>query len=191
MLLPRTAPASAAVAASSNELAAAAYRLGRLPPRLRTSGTFHASANSPVRTVCSTRLSRPAASLTSSLSRSNSRSIHLTPSLSRFHFLLSHAVQGKPPEPEPQYRYVDEKGVPLPDHLQPVPPQGGAKKQIGWPKGTAIGEWRESLLGGAEAGEDAMMVADISNDPAKGVAIGVADGVGSWSQNGIDPSLFS
>lgn len=36
------------------------------------------------------------------------------------------------------------------------------------------------------------MVATQGGEQADGdVAIGVADGVGSWSQNGVDPALFS
>ncbi|WFC97957.1 protein-serine/threonine phosphatase [Malassezia yamatoensis] len=52
-----------------------------------------------------------------------------------------------------------------------------------------VGKWRASLLEGGDAGEDALMItktADFSN-----VLIGVADGVGGWTENGIDPAHYS
>ena len=52
-----------------------------------------------------------------------------------------------------------------------------------------IGKWRASLLEGGDAGEDALMItktADFAN-----VLLGVADGVGGWTENGIDPAHYS
>ncbi|PWN22073.1 hypothetical protein BCV69DRAFT_307308 [Microstroma glucosiphilum] len=111
-----------------------------------------------------------------------SRGLHTTPCASRFRFLISHSFQGKPPEPD----------APQPSSSKAVPPR--PKKQIGWPNTSEIGKWREALLGGGEAGEDSLMVATIDGaaaEQAGDIAIGVADGVGSWSENGVDPALFS
>lgn len=113
----------------------------------------------------------------------SSRGLHSTPCASRFRFLISHAFQGKPPDP-------DASQPPSPPNAAPTRP----KKQIGWPNTSEIGKWREALLGGGEAGEDSLMVATIdgaASEQAGDIAIGVADGVGSWSENGVDPALFS
>lgn len=52
-----------------------------------------------------------------------------------------------------------------------------------------VGKWRATMLEGGDAGEDALMLAktaDFAN-----VLLGVADGVGGWTENGIDPAHFS
>ncbi len=68
--------------------------------------------------------------------------------------------------------------------------EDGAKRgQIGFPADSEIGRWRDELLRGGEAGEDSLMCTSMGS--AGDVAIGVADGVGGWTENGIDPSLFS
>lgn len=123
---------------------------------------------------------------------------------SHYHFLLSLAVQGKPGEPEietsPDGKYLDPStGKPLPEELQATAKEISQQRReknsrkIGWPSDTPIGQWRDSLLGEAQAGEDAVMVAQTqsSGDSSPDVAIGVADGVGSWSESGVDPALFS
>jgi protein phosphatase PTC7 len=112
----------------------------------------------------------------------SSRGLHSTACASRFRFLISHSFQGKPPDPDVPQPSSSKAGLPRP------------KKQIGWPNTSEIGKWRDGLLGGGEAGEDSLMVATIDGavaDQAGDIAIGVADGVGSWSENGVDPALFS
>jgi hypothetical protein len=51
-----------------------------------------------------------------------------------------------------------------------------------------LGRWRQALLKGGDAGEDALMV---SRQSDHAVLIGVADGVGGWTESGIDPAHFS
>lgn len=143
----------------------------------------------------------PSSSSSSSSSSSprQRRSIHSTPRMHRFSFLISHSFQGKPPDPEPSQpgRDDDDDDANRPRSSSsssasaspsptPTPP-----KQIGWPPSTPIGQWLTTLLGpDGSAGEDSLMV--VRNDAYPGdVALGVADGVGSWSQNGVDPALFS
>jgi len=50
-------------------------------------------------------------------------------------------------------------------------------------------KWRYSMLNGGDAGEDALMVSKSSDQSV--VLLGVADGVGGWSESGIDPSHYS
>lgn len=59
----------------------------------------------------------------------------------------------------------------------------------GFPLNTMIGEWVDQMLDKGEAGEDALVVSEMKG---KGDWIlAVADGVGGWSENGVDPALFS
>lgn len=118
--------------------------------------------------------------------------------------MLALAVQGKPGEPDLETtadgKFIDpQTGKALPDELQAMAKDVSEKRKeknarkIGWPSDTPIGAWRDSLLGEAQAGEDAVMVAETQPSATRSadVAIGVADGVGSWSENGVDPALFS
>ncbi|CAO1623152.1 unnamed protein product [Parajaminaea phylloscopi] len=111
-----------------------------------------------------------------------SRTFHTHTPRSRYAFLLSHSFKGKPPDPSPP--------APGPSDGQSAadPAAPPSVKQIGWPSQTPIGQWRDQLLGGGEAGEDSLMA--VRNERGD-TALGVADGVGSWSQSGIDPALFS
>ncbi|PKI83021.1 protein-serine/threonine phosphatase [Malassezia vespertilionis] len=52
-----------------------------------------------------------------------------------------------------------------------------------------LGKWRADLLEGGDAGEDALMISKSSS--CESVMMGVADGVGGWTESGIDPSHFS
>lgn len=52
-----------------------------------------------------------------------------------------------------------------------------------------LGLWRAKMLKGGDAGEDALMVANSPDQST--VLLGVADGVGGWTESGVDPSLYS
>ncbi|KAJ1308968.1 hypothetical protein OPQ81_004651 [Rhizoctonia solani] len=70
------------------------------------------------------------------------------------------------------------------------------KKTTAFPPDHPIAQWRNNLLQwenkklrSASAGEDFFYVARSINN--SGVSLGIADGVGGWSEDGVDPSLFS
>lgn len=149
-----------------------------------------------------------------SSSSSSLRSFSTTLRTRHYRFFLGIAAQGKPSEVDLEKsadgKFLDpETGKPLPEELQAAAQEVSNKRKdakargIGWPSDTPIGQWRDSLLGEVHSGEDAVMAAETQSpssqqqshdDPLAGrpdVAIGVADGVGSWSENGIDPALFS
>ena len=156
------------------------------------------------RLVSSSPLLVPSSSCSSSL-----RSFSTTLRTSHYRFFLGIAAQGKPTETELEKsedgKFLDpETGKPLPDELQAAAQQVSEKRKgakaagIGWPSDTPIGQWRDALLGEVQSGEDAVMAAETQPAPSSqqrtaepDIAIGVADGVGSWSENGIDPALFS
>lgn len=95
--------------------------------------------------------------------------------------LVGYAFAGKPRIPETQ----DGSG----STSNTTPPAPASLPRQGFPSQSAIGEWVDKMLKNGEAGEDALVVS-----PMKGKGdwiLGVADGVGGWSENGIDPALFS
>ncbi|KAH7343474.1 phosphatase 2C-like domain-containing protein [Rhizoctonia solani] len=70
------------------------------------------------------------------------------------------------------------------------------KKTVAFPSDHPIAQWRNNLLQwenkklrSASAGEDFFYVSQSINN--SGVSLGIADGVGGWSEDGVDPSLFS
>ncbi|CAE6447712.1 unnamed protein product [Rhizoctonia solani] len=70
------------------------------------------------------------------------------------------------------------------------------KKTIAFSRDHPIAQWRDSLLKwenkqlrSRSAGEDFFYVTQSINN--SGVSLGIADGVGGWSEDGVDPSLFS
>ncbi|CAE6428505.1 unnamed protein product [Rhizoctonia solani] len=70
------------------------------------------------------------------------------------------------------------------------------KKTIAFPSDHPIAQWRNNLLRwenkklrSTSAGEDFFYVSQSINN--SGVSLGIADGVGGWSEDGVDPSLFS
>ncbi|SPO19759.1 related to PTC7 - type 2C protein phosphatase [Ustilago trichophora] len=102
-----------------------------------------------------------------------------------FQFLTAYAFQGKPRHPEDLPQEGDSSSSASANEED-----GPAKRaQIGFPADSEIGRWRDELLRGGEAGEDSLMCTSMGT--SGDVAIGVADGVGGWTENGIDPSLFS
>ncbi|SJX60148.1 related to PTC7-type 2C protein phosphatase [Sporisorium reilianum f. sp. reilianum] len=111
-----------------------------------------------------------------------------------FQFLTAYAFQGKPRSsddlPQEGDSPTSASSVNEEDGSSAAAAETSAKKaQIGFPADSEIGRWRDELLRGGEAGEDSLMCTSMG---AQGdVAIGVADGVGGWTENGIDPSLFS
>lgn len=52
-----------------------------------------------------------------------------------------------------------------------------------------IGRWRALVLQGGDAGEDALIVGRSAD--SQRVVMSVADGVGGWTEQGIDPSMYS
>uniref|UniRef100_V5EW44 Protein phosphatase n=1 Tax=Kalmanozyma brasiliensis (strain GHG001) TaxID=1365824 RepID=V5EW44_KALBG len=112
---------------------------------------------------------------------------------SPFQFLTAYAFQGKPRrsedlsqegDPSASASATEEDG-----QSSAASDASSRKKEIGFPADSEIGRWRDELLGGGEAGEDSLMCTSMGK--AGDMAIGVADGVGGWTENGIDPSLFS
>ncbi|GAB1519794.1 Protein phosphatase 2C 7 [Rhizoctonia solani] len=70
------------------------------------------------------------------------------------------------------------------------------KKTIAFSRDHPIAQWRNGLLKwenkklrSVSAGEDFFYVTQSIN--SSGVSLGIADGVGGWSEDGVDPSLFS
>ena len=115
--------------------------------------------------------------------RQPARSRSLTTSAVRksqtpFEFLTGYSFSAKPRLPEDEPQQQDDSPRPP---SQPV--------EIGFPADSEVGQWRNALLRGGEAGEDALMCTDMGAPGDK--VIGVADGVGGWTENGVDPSLFS
>ena len=108
-----------------------------------------------------------------------------------FQFLTAYAFQGKPRRSEdPQQEGDSSTSASVNEEDASAASEESAKKgQIGFPADSEIGRWRDEMLRGGEAGEDSLMCTSMSN--AGDMAIGVADGVGGWTENGIDPSLFS
>lgn len=129
-----------------------------------------------------------------------------------FEFLTGYAFAGKPramePEPEGEGEGETPGGTEGLEHGNAQGQQTSDRernqketaereqleqREIGFPPDSEIGRWRNRLLNGGEAGEDALMCASMGSggEAAGDVAIGVADGVGGWAENGIDPALFS
>ncbi|KAH9946132.1 protein serine/threonine phosphatase 2C [Epithele typhae] len=78
---------------------------------------------------------------------------------------------------------------------KPPDPRGPRVKSVPFHAESAIGKWRDTTLGrpnssaGAHIGEDFFYVQDMRDK--SGISIGIADGVGGWTESGVDPSLFS
>lgn len=106
-----------------------------------------------------------------------------------FQYLSAYAFQGKPRIAEDAAQEGDAASS-SDSQAQPDEPIDEAKQvKIGFPPETEIGQWRDELLRGGEAGEDSLMCTQMGT--SGDLAIGVADGVGGWTENGVDPSLFS
>ncbi|KOS16059.1 protein serine threonine phosphatase 2c [Malassezia pachydermatis] len=72
------------------------------------------------------------------------------------------------------------------EHVRRSPPprlRGGIEPT------SEIGIWRSNMLKGGDAGEDALMISKSLDNTS--VMMGVADGVGGWSESGIDSSHYS
>ncbi|OJT06146.1 Protein phosphatase PTC7 -like protein [Trametes pubescens] len=78
---------------------------------------------------------------------------------------------------------------------KPHDPRGPRVKTSPFPADSPIGKWRDTILSrpnapaGTHIGEDFFYVQDMREK--SGVSLGVADGVGGWTESGVDPSLFS
>ncbi len=131
----------------------------------------------------STLVRRPAAAQSIGVGRRAFGTSSIAQSRQPFTFVTGYAFAGKPRD-EPEQAQGQSQGA------------TSAPQQIGFLPGTAIGKWRDELLQGGEAGEDALacasMASGTSGEGEEGdVVIAVADGVGGWTENGVDPSLFS
>lgn len=71
----------------------------------------------------------------------------------------------------------------------------GRIRKVPFPPDTPIGAWRDKMLSrpkpvyNHDAGEDFFFIQEMRSQ--SGVSFGVADGVGGWTDSGVDPSLFS
>ncbi|KAH9901361.1 protein serine/threonine phosphatase 2C [Cubamyces lactineus] len=80
---------------------------------------------------------------------------------------------------------------------KPHDPRGPRVKSSPFPPDSPIGKWRDQMLSkpntpaGKHIGEDFFYVQDMREKSLKGISLGVADGVGGWTESGVDPSLFS
>jgi protein phosphatase PTC7 len=100
--------------------------------------------------------------------------------------VTGYAFAGKPrtveAEEEKQREYVTGEPSKTTGPSEAPPRQG-------FPPHSIIGSWVDSTLKGGESGEDALLFERMKGEGD--VIFGVADGVGGWSENGIDPALFS
>ncbi|KAI0647028.1 protein serine/threonine phosphatase 2C [Trametes meyenii] len=78
---------------------------------------------------------------------------------------------------------------------KPHDPRGPRVKSNPFPADSPIGQWRDLMLSrpnapaGNHIGEDFFYIQDMREK--SGISLGVADGVGGWTESGVDPSLFS
>jgi protein phosphatase PTC7 len=102
------------------------------------------------------------------------------------HAVTGYAFAGKPrtnrAEEEMQRQYAGNGEKPVSGTVE-------TQARQGFPKDSIIGAWVDATLKNGEAGEDALLYQKMKGDGD--MIIGVADGVGGWSENGIDPALFS
>lgn len=114
-------------------------------------------------------------------------------------FATSHAVFRKPPYEEIEAAAEAERQA---QAGEPVTPREVERPKIGFGPETKIGQWKDALLGpNDDAGEDAICVtpmaaaaaqgADAGSSNAHDLCLAVADGVGGWTEEGVDPALFS
>lgn len=124
----------------------------------------------------------------STFSPSNSRylSSHPHSRASAVHAVTGYAFAGKPrttqAEEEMQQQYAGTGAAPTKRAVE-------SQTRQGFPSDSVIGSWVDATLKKGEAGEDALLCQKMKGDGD--VIFGVADGVGGWSENGIDPALFS
>ncbi|KAB5596363.1 Protein phosphatase PTC7 [Ceratobasidium theobromae] len=97
---------------------------------------------------------------------------------------LSHTLPRRP--------YEIEIGVSFAGKRRRTP----ARKTIGFPSDHPIAQWRDKLLRwhtkeliSSSAGEDFFYVTQSIHN--SGFSLGISDGIGGWSGDGVDPSLFS
>ncbi|KAI1795899.1 protein serine/threonine phosphatase 2C [Ganoderma leucocontextum] len=78
---------------------------------------------------------------------------------------------------------------------KPHDPRGPRVKSTPFSPDSPVGKWRDASLSrpnaaaGKHIGEDFFYIQDMRDK--SGISLGVADGVGGWTESGIDPSLFS
>ncbi|KAI0709214.1 protein serine/threonine phosphatase 2C [Earliella scabrosa] len=105
--------------------------------------------------------------------------------------------------PRPHARTYASSSLPRPYRFhvgaswagKPPDPRGPRVKSNPFPADSPIGKWRDAMLSrpnpgaGKHIGEDFFYIQDMREK--SGVSLGVADGVGGWTDSGVDPSLFS
>jgi len=105
----------------------------------------------------------------------------------------------------PSTRHVSSSSLPRPYRFHvgaswagkpPDPKDGRGKlKSSSFSADSPIGAWRDHVLSrpkgtaGTHIGEDFYYVQEMRNQ--SGTSLGIADGVGGWTESGVDPSLFS
>ncbi|KAI0748101.1 protein serine/threonine phosphatase 2C [Daedaleopsis nitida] len=78
---------------------------------------------------------------------------------------------------------------------KPPDPRGPRVKSNPFPPDSPIGKWRDATLSrpnpaaGVHIGEDFFYIQDMREK--SGISLGIADGVGGWTESGVDPSVFS
>ncbi|PWN48732.1 hypothetical protein IE53DRAFT_389062 [Violaceomyces palustris] len=155
-------------------------------PRYRDSSSFVRSSPSSSPHVFRDRVGPPRGFATYAPSKSSSN----PPPTSPFEFIISYGIAGKPRLAQEESEVEgSDSGSSAAASTKTTTTSEAQVNQIGFPPESEIGRWRDQLLRGGEAGEDCLMVTEMGVRGDK--AMGVADGVGGWTENGVDPSLFS
>lgn len=112
-----------------------------------------------------------------------------------FHAITGYAFAGKPrtqkAEEEMQQQFTGNTSASSSSSAsrRSLDKKGKTSPRQGFPPDSTIGRWVDSTLKEGEAGEDAILFERMRGDGD--IAFGVSDGVGGWSEEGIDPALFS
>lgn len=101
--------------------------------------------------------------------------------------ITGYAFAGKPRLPDESQDGAEEGQEQQASQLKE---EGTVKPRQGFPSDSIIGRWVDETLRGGEAGEDALMLTRMKGEASGDVCFAVADGVGGWSENGVDPALF-
>ncbi|PWN39340.1 hypothetical protein IE81DRAFT_326661 [Ceraceosorus guamensis] len=124
-----------------------------------------------------------------------------------FEFLTGYAFAGKPRGPSSSEGEGQEQGSESGEADKAAAASSASAPRLpqqGFVPDSDVGRWRDAMLTGGEAGEDSLTCSNMGSEGgtsdsgglglgtrAGDVLLGVADGVGGWSENGVDPALFS
>lgn len=111
-------------------------------------------------------------------------SSHTSARQGNVHALTGYAFAGKPRHVEQSEFEREEKD----EQSESINSSQNLSRQ-GFPVESVIGQWTDAMLQGGESGEDALAITKMKEEGDW--FLGIADGVGGWSENGIDPALFS